>query len=141
VDAHNLYVGRAQNEYYGFAMVADWLRDHVRPGDKVMLEPIGIVGWRSPVVVVDEVGLVSPSVAKRRLQGPGWYADVAGGERPDWIVVRRSALTGTATFAGVGTPFRSRAERDTFFSRYTPATIVDEKASGENALVILQRIR
>jgi hypothetical protein len=141
VDAHNLYVGRAQNEYYGFAMVADWLRDHVRPGDKVMLEPIGIVGWRNPVVVVDEVGLVSPSVAKRRLQGPGWYADVAGAEQPDWIVVRRAAITGTAVFAGAGTPFRSRAERDTFFSRYAQATIVDEKVSGENALVILQRVR
>jgi arabinofuranosyltransferase len=141
VDAHNLYVGRAQNEYYGFAMVADWLRDHGRPGDKVMLEPIGIVGWRSPVVVVDEVGLVSPFVAKRRLQGPGWYADVAGAERPDWIVLRRAALTSSAAFAGAGTPFRSRAERDTFFSRYSQATIVDEKAAGENALVILQRVR
>lgn len=141
VDAHSLYVGRAQNEYYGFAMVADWLRDHVRPGDKVMLEPIGLVGWRSPVVVVDEVGLVSPSVAKRRLHGPGWYADVAGAEQPDWIVVRQAALTGTAAFAGAGTPFRSRAERDTFFSRYAQAAIVDEKAGGENALVILQRIR
>jgi arabinofuranosyltransferase len=141
VDAHNLYVGRAQNEFYGFGAVSTWLRDHVRPGDKVMLEPIGIVGWRNPVVIVDEVGLVSPSVAKRRLQGPGWYTDVAGAERPDWIVIRRAVLTGTAAFAGVGTPFRSRAERDTLFSRYAQTTVVDEQAAGENALVILQRVR
>ena len=45
-------------------------------------------------MVVDEVGLVSPAVAKRRLQGPGWYADVAGAERPDWMVTRRAAITG-----------------------------------------------
>jgi hypothetical protein len=141
VDARNLYVGRAQNEYYGFGAVADWLRDHVRPGDKVMLEPIGIVGWRNPVVVVDEVGLVSPAVAKRRLRGPGWYADVAGAERPDWIVIRRAELTATAAFAGAGTPFRSRAERDTLFSRYAQAALVDEQASGGNALVILRRVR
>lgn len=141
VDARNLYVGRAQNEYYGFATVADWLRDHVRPGDKVMLEPIGLVGWRNPVVIVDEVGLVSPAVARRRLQGPGWYADVAGTERPDWLVVRRSAMTDPAAFAGAGTPFRSRAERDTLFSRYVQAAVVDEQASGGNALVILQRVR
>jgi hypothetical protein len=140
-DAQNLYVGRAQNEYYGFATVADWLHDHVRPGDKVMLEPIGIVGWRNPLVVVDEVGLVSPAVAKRRLQGPGWYADVAGVERPDWLVVRRTVMTGADAFAGTGTPFRSRAERDTFFSRYTQVAVVDEQVSGENALVILQRTR
>jgi hypothetical protein len=106
-----------------------------------MLEPIGIVGWRNPVVIVDEVGLVSPSVAKRRLQGPGWYTDVAGAERPDWIVIRQTVLTGTAAFAGAGTPFRTRAERDTLFSRYAQTAVVDEQAAGENALVILQRVR
>ena len=141
VDAYSLYVGRAQNEYYGFATVADWLRDRVRPGDKVMLEPIGIVGWLNPVVIVDEVGLVSPAVAERRLRGPGWYADVAGAERPDWIVIRRAALAGQAAFAGTGAPFRSAPERDTLFSRYAQATIVDEQAGRENALVILKRIR
>ena len=141
VDAWVLYIARAQNEYYGFASVATWLRDHVRPGAKVMLEPIGIVGWQSPVVVVDEVGLVSPAVARRRLEGPGWYTDVAETERPDWIVIRRSALTGTAAFAGAGAPFRSPAERDALFARYAQSTIVDEQASGENALVILQRVR
>lgn len=141
VDAYGLYVARAQNEYYGFATAASWLHDHVRPGAKVMLEPIGIIGWQNPVVVVDEVGLVSPAVARRRLEGPGWYADVAEAERPDWIVIRRAALTGTAAFAGAGAPFRSSAERDALFARYAQTTIVDEEAAGENALVILQRVR
>ena len=141
VDAYGLYIARAQNEYYGFATVANWLHDHVRPGDKVMLEPIGIVGWRNPVVVVDEVGLVSPAVARRRLQGPGWYADVANRERPEWIVIRRAALAGGTAFAGAGAPFRSPAERDALFARYAQTTIVDEQAGGENALVILQRVR
>ena len=141
VDAYGLYVARAQNEYYGFVTVANWLHGHVHPGDKVMLEPIGMVGWLNPVVVVDEVGLVSPAVAKRRLQGPGWYADVADRERPDWIVIRRATFAGGAAFAGTGAPFRSPAERDTLFSRYAQATIVDEQAAGENALVILQRVR
>ena len=140
-DAYVLYIARAQNEYYGFATVSNWLRHHVRPGDKVMLEPIGMVGWQNPVVVVDEVGLVSPAVAKRRLQGPGWYADVADREQPDWIVIRRAALAGGPAFAGSGAPFRSRAERDTLFGRYAQVAIVDEKAGGENALVILQRVR
>jgi hypothetical protein len=141
VDAYSLYVGRAQNECYGFASVADWLRDRVHPGEKVMLEPIGIVGWQNPVVIVDEVGLVSPAVAKRRLRGPGWYADVAAAERPDWIVIRRGALAGAAAFAGAGAPFRGAAERDTLFSHYVQAALVDEQAGGENALVILKRAR
>lgn len=139
VDAYGLYMARAQNEYYGFATVADWLCDHVRPGEKVLLEPIGLIGWRAPVVIVDEVGLVSPAVARRRLQGPGWYADVADEERPDWIVIRRAALTGGAAFAGAGAPFRSPAERDALFARYAQATVVDEQAAGPNALVVLRR--
>jgi hypothetical protein len=66
---------------------------------------------------------------------------VAEAERPDWIVIRRAALTGTAAFAGAGAPFRSSAERDALFARYAQTTIVDEEAAGENALVILQRVR
>jgi len=139
LDAYPLYVGRAQNEFYGFAATADWLAKNARPGEKVLLEPIGMVGWRAPVVVVDEVGLVSPTVARRRLQGPGWYSDVASSERPDWIVVRRGLLAGDAVFAGAGAPFRSLAERDSLFSRYARETVMDEKTSGDNALVILRR--
>ena len=140
-DAYALYMGRAQNEYYGFASVATWLRGNIRPGEKVMLEPIGMVGWQNPVVIVDEVGLVSPAVAARRLLGPGWYADVAGSEQPDWIVIRRGMYSGAGAFAGAGAPFRTAAERAALFSRYAVATIVDERVSGENALVVLRRIR
>jgi hypothetical protein len=139
-EAYGLYLARAQNESYGFAAVADWLRGHVRPGATVMLEPIGLVGWRNPVVVVDEVGLVSPAVAKRRLAGAGWYADVAAAERPDWIVVRRAALSGDAAFAGAGAPFRTPAERDSLFARYAQDTVIDEQAARENALVVLERL-
>jgi cellulose synthase/poly-beta-1,6-N-acetylglucosamine synthase-like glycosyltransferase len=95
----------------------------------------------SELVIVDEVGLVSPAVAKRRRQGPGWYTDVVDGERPDWIVIRRAVLAGGAAVAGTGAPFRSAAERDTLLARYARTTTIDEQAAGENALVILQRAR
>lgn len=137
--AYPLYVGRAQNEFYGFATVADRLRSLARPGDKVLLEPIGMVGYLDPLVVVDEVGLVSPAVARRRLLGPGWYADVAAGERPDWIVLRRGQFEGGQAFAGRGAPFRTPAERDSLFARYLTVAVVDAETSGANALVILHR--
>ncbi|HEY3214928.1 MAG TPA: hypothetical protein VGK93_00400 [Candidatus Eisenbacteria bacterium] len=105
-----LYVGRALNEIRGFGGVTQYLVTHVRAGDKVMAEPIGMLGYRAPVVVVDEVGLVSPQVARRRLEGPGWYADVAASERPDWLVMRRGFLAGGQAYAGAGAPFRSLAE-------------------------------
>jgi hypothetical protein len=135
-----LYLGRAQNEYLGFGGAARYLHDRVRPGDLVMLEPIGIVGWQCPVRIVDEVGLVSPEVLRRRLDGPGWYSDIAITRRPDWLVVRRGVVTSGVAFAGAGNPFRSPAERDSLFARYALETEVDP-VSGDNALRIYRRIR
>ncbi len=139
LDAAPFYVGRAQNEYFGFAAVGQFLREHARPGESVLLEPIGIVGWLAPVRIVDEIGLVSPAVAARRARGPGWYTDVAARYRPDWIVVRRRLLDGLDAFAGAGAPFRSAAERDTLFAGYRALATFDEAASGANALVALHR--
>jgi hypothetical protein len=133
-----LYIGRAQNEFYGFARTANFLRGVARPGEKVMLEPIGIVGYQNPLVVVDEVGLVSPRVTARRLEGPGWYADVAAAERPDWLVVRRGMIASGDAFAGRGAPFRNAAERDSLLARYTLATVIDEP-SGPMALAVYRR--
>ncbi len=135
-----LYVGRAQSEVYAFAQTAEYLRRTARPGEKVLLEPIGMVGYRCPLVVVDEIGLVSPGVARRRLAGPGWYADIEALERPDWLVVRQGVLTTGQAFAGVGAPFRSTAERDSLLAHYAVANRVDEP-SPERTLVILRRVR
>ncbi len=139
LEATPLYVGRAQNEYFGFAAAGSWLRDHARAGDRVLLEPIGIVGWLAPVRIVDEVGLVSPQVAERRRRGPGWYTDVAAATRPDWIVLRRGQLTSTAAFAGAGAPFAAAADRDSLLARYERMAVLDEQVSGDNALVVLRR--
>jgi MYXO-CTERM domain-containing protein len=140
IGAYPLYVGRAQNEYYGFVNAAAFLGEYAHPGEKVMLEPIGIVGYRCPVVVVDETGLVTPTVARRRMQGPGWYADIAATERPDWIVVRRGELASAAGFAGAGAPFRSMAERDSLLVRYEVAAHIDT-ISGDASFIVLHRIR
>ncbi|HVP14617.1 MAG TPA: hypothetical protein VMS88_03675 [Terriglobales bacterium] len=135
---YTLYVGRAQNEYNGFAQTARLLRASARPGSKVLLEPIGMVGYDCPLAVVDETGLVSPAVARRRLQGAGWYTDTEAAERPDWIVIRQGVLASGRGFAGFGAPFRSSAERDSLLARYQ---ITDRIGDGENSLVILRRVR
>jgi hypothetical protein len=134
-----LYLGRAQNEWLGFAQVAKYLAGHARPGEKVMLEPIGMIGYQAPLIVVDEVGLVSPQVVERRLKGPGWYADLAASERPDWLVIRRGVFRGQS-FAGAGAPFRNLAERDALSARYALAAQIDT-TSGDYALLILRRIQ
>ena len=135
--ARVLYVGRAQAEAADFARVADGLRTLSRPGEKVMLEPIGMIGFLNPLVVIDEVGLVSPKVADRRMQGPGWYADIAAAERPDWLVVRRGMLTQRLAFAGQGAPFRDAAERDSLLARYQE--LPRQEPGNDQALIVFRR--
>ena len=136
--AQSLYIGRAQNEYFLFGHTAKYLVENSQPGQTVMLEPIGMVGYFTGLRIVDEVGLVSPGVSRRRLQGPGWFTDVVREERPDWLVARRFELTSLEAFAGVGAPFRSQAERDSVLAGYPPATTIEEQR-GEQAMVIMRR--
>src|SRR5690606_32136607 len=62
-----------------------WLRAESRPGDRVMLEPIGYIGYYSRLPVLDVVGLVSPQVLpywNSRVASP--LAEIAGAFRPEW---------------------------------------------------------
>jgi hypothetical protein len=135
-----LYVGRAQGEYFAFADAGVYLRKAADPGDRVLLEPIGLIGWEAPVHVIDEVGLVTPWIAERRLRGPGWYTDVVEAARPRWLVLRRNEMESGVAFAGAGAPFRSLAERDSVFAHYRLATELEPERAGA-ALQIWRRER
>lgn len=136
--AQQLYRGRAREESVKFGAVASFLTDHARRGDSVMLEPIGIIGYFCPLRVIDEVGLVSPEVARRRQQGPGWYTDIVRKERPNWLVLRNRTLRTGAAFAGQGMPFRDAADRAALLRAYEPAGFGDEKGD-DAALIVLRR--
>ena len=88
--------------------------------------------------MVDEVGLVSPQVARRRRQGAGWYTDIVAQERPDWLVLRRRVLTERTSFAGKYAPFRDSMECSQLLATYEVAARVDT-VSGPNELVVLHR--
>jgi hypothetical protein len=135
-----LYVGRAKIELGTFGAVAEYLAANARPGEKVLLEPIGLIGYRNALVIVDEVGLVSPSVARRRAQGPGWYTDVVAEQRPDWLVVRRGLLTHGAGFAAPSAPLRGPAERDSLSAHYAVAKVMAPDP-GDQTLMVLRRVR
>lgn len=134
-----LYYIRARAEYSSFAVVARELMFNSKPGQSVFLEPIGMVGWANNLRIIDEIGLVSPQVAARRKQGDGWMTDVIRSERPDWLVMRRAIAEGAnggASFAGVGRPFRSDAERAATLAPYRRLATVNEQA-GPDAMEIL----
>jgi hypothetical protein len=102
-----------------FESIGETLRDDARGKPAtVMLEPIGIIGYRSGFRVVDEVGLVTPRIADERRRGSGWYARVIARERPDYVVFRRDWLKGGVSWAGIGEPFVSDAQRESTMSAY-----------------------
>lgn len=135
--SRHLYVGRSQQEIRSFAPAATYLRDKAAPGDKVMLEPIGLIGYMAPIEVIDEIGLVSPQVAARRMRGAGWYTDLVASERPRWLVVREGVLRTGSAFAGAGAPFRNLAERDSLLARFER---VSPAGTGDQELAVLRRL-
>ena len=102
---------------------------------------VGVIGFSAPLRVIDEVGLVSPKVAERRLGGPGWYHDVVVSENPDWLVLRAFVARTGAGFAGAGMLFRDKVERDSLFARYMRAYPEPGKEPGDQDLVVLRRVR
>jgi hypothetical protein len=137
--APKLYRGRAETESEAFAATANLVARVVQPGQKVMVEPIGMIGWRVPAVIIDESGLVSPQVLRRRLQGAGWYADVVGAERPDVLVVRAGLRWSNVAYGGNASPFRSSAERGRVFAGYDEVSPPAGAAMSGTSLLVYRR--
>ena len=74
-----------------------WLRDHVRPGDRVYLESLGYIGYFSNAYMMDFPGLVSPQVVKLRRSGLE-MAQMVAPLKPEWIVVRPFELEDMRTY-------------------------------------------
>jgi len=135
-----LYLGRAFSESATFGPLGDFLRQSTKPGEKVLLEPIGTIGWKNPqLVILDEVGLVSPAIAARRSLGPGWYTDVVDRQKPEWLVTRRGMMERGTAFVGAGQPFRSAEERARVFAGYQRIAETDSTA-GEQTIVVMKRL-
>jgi hypothetical protein len=69
--------------------IGEILRDWIMPGERLMLEPIGYIGYFSRARVLDAVGLVSPEVLpyfRRGVVSP--YLDLMADLRPEWVLLR-----------------------------------------------------
>jgi hypothetical protein len=65
------------------------LRDVVKPGETLMLEPIGWIGYYSRARILDAVGLVSPEIIPYFRPGAvSPYLDIMAGLRPEWVLLR-----------------------------------------------------
>jgi hypothetical protein len=77
------------------------LKQQAQPGDTVMLEPIGYIGYYSGLRVLDVIGLVSPQVVpfwKDDRREPLW--EIARTYRPEWCVLRPAELERIRAAAG-----------------------------------------
>jgi hypothetical protein len=74
------------------AKVGRWLAEHAGENDRVLLEPIGYIGFFSNAKLYDYPGLVSPAVVDARRRGHRSIPEVAAFLRPEWLVLRRNEL-------------------------------------------------
>ena len=65
-----------------------WLRNRVKPGETIFLEPMGYIGYYSGARIRDYPGLVSPEVVKIRQNGRMGLVAVLPELKPDWAVLR-----------------------------------------------------
>jgi len=70
-----------------------WLNHNSRPGERILLEPIGYIGYYSQRPVIDVIGLVSPQVLRfySATATSPWLAQIVA-FRPEWCVLRPAEL-------------------------------------------------
>lgn len=91
LDKQSRMLSDAWEQWEGqYELVARWLMSNSRPGDRILVGEVGVVGYLLPErVVLDSSGINSPEVLKlrrgRREEDPQWTRDVIQKLRPDYI--------------------------------------------------------
>src|SRR5207249_4901683 len=67
-----------------------WLAANTRPTDRVLLEPIGYIGYFSRRYILDSIGLVSPQVLRFYREAGDPLAHMVDHFRPEVLVLRPS---------------------------------------------------
>ncbi len=116
--AAKTYVNRYRSENTWFPILTEQLQGGAAPGDTVLLEPIGRIGYETRLPVIDQIGLTDKAVVRERLAGDGWFTRLMAKRRPQWVIIRAEDVTNPAGFVGATKPFRSPAERDSIFAAY-----------------------
>src|SRR5579871_593515 len=83
--------------------IGEWLGAQVRSDERILLEPIGYIGYYSRRNLLDEIGLVSPEVLPSyRTDAP--LEDMIKRFRPEWLCLRKDEelrLNASRTYAFV----------------------------------------
>ncbi len=70
-----------------------WLKSNSKPNDRILLEPIGYIGYYSERPILDAIGLVSPTVLRHYVpQNAAPWLEIVKAELPEWCVLRPGEL-------------------------------------------------
>lgn len=84
----NTLVMRAQQEQ-ALWQAGAFFETNFHPKGTVLLEPAGMIPYQCRgLEVMDEVGLLTPWMAQRRKEGPGWRTDALAVWQPEWLMLR-----------------------------------------------------
>ncbi len=98
------------------------LRTLVAPGERLMLEPIGYIGYYSHARILDAVGLVSPEVLRHyRRGGQHPYLGMMASLHPEWVLLRAGEYADVRQSSGAESVLSRYALVRTFSSVGAPA--------------------
>lgn len=101
-----------------------WLRNNAAQDSRVLVEPIGQIGWESGLYIHDYIGLVSPDVVVARSKTPSsdrWFLDFVKEVQPDYIILHNWEIPENRLLHGHGDGiFFSSFDRDWFELTYHP---------------------
>ncbi len=121
---------------------AEYLRDCTPPDARVMLEPLGYIGFYSERTVMDLAGLVSPEFrpTPEKFQ-PGWGAAQILTYRPHYLILRVYEVSENKFFASFDAPmFADEHQREEFESTYVEARRFESSSWPERSLVVYRRL-
>jgi len=65
-----------------------WLREHALPGEKLVVNEIGAIGWYSGLHIIDMIGLTDKTIPGFWKSGDfAGYADFILAQKPEWIAL------------------------------------------------------
>ena len=73
--------------------ISDYIEQKARPGGRIFLEHIGLIGFRTDRYIYDYMGLVTPETTRlRRLYGSEWLTKAAREYRADVVILYDSDI-------------------------------------------------
>jgi len=113
MSAHQLRIQQHHIEFGNRMKVGLWLKEHVKEGERVYLEPLGYIGFFSNAKVLDYPGLVSPEVvAVNKAVGRAAFGNVIGRLEPEWLVLRPFELQKLSEHSGLGHAYEPKVVFD-----------------------------